>query len=654
MTSAAPSCCYCGNAAASRAAPSYPSSSSSSSSPPRPPHKDLLSCQPCATRKLASQIVRYRASMERREIAREDCARRLLKTRPMPRRRRIRDGDYFGTCDDDDDEYDENDEDEYDSRLGEGGGGRKGTTTLSLPDPNMIHKRVSMLRRHLDDLRDVGNDLALRVASRTVENDEREGIMGSHSERVRIGRIRLERMRACLLDGGSGDDGAMGDGNGNGNSVGGGLRDALHSGTQEIQMLRFRLACMVFDMHRLDVGDQYSDDDGDDGGGAGRRDTDRDAKFGKECATGVGKIGGLPLPHAGPVLYGVIPPAVLASSLRLVASLTQLVARCLGVVLPHPILVCIEECRACGSMYDYGGDVIDDVSRDVDGRDGYGDEDDDDDDNDDGLYLGGDDDNRRRSLCGACLNEGMSRNSNMYGPMQQRPTRSSTAHPPPEKGRSSFLAIVGSSVVRRVVSLTTSATSRALANVPVLSPGNDPPSDRGPPTNAPPAGDGNDNDDDDDDDPPPSDVRSTHAGFMSPHSISRRVDRSTFAYLRENRDASATEYVLNPPRWGDDATCARGGGGDGIESNAACQGVGENAADGRPPTTRTTHSDRERFCDAEERFATGLQLLQNDIVALCFRAGVDVSALWPAESVLLNLHSLCRHCRRMADGGNIN
>jgi hypothetical protein len=65
-----------------------------------------------------------------------------------------------------------------------------------------------------------------------------------------------------------------------------------------------------------------------------------------------------------------------------------------------------------------------------------------------------------------------------------------------------------------------------------------------------------------------------------------------------------------------------------------------------------TFSDREEFHVAEERFATGLQLLQNDIVALCFRAGVDVSTLWPAESVLLNLHSLWRHCRWMAEARN--
>ena len=58
-----------------------------------------------------------------------------------------------------------------------------------------------------------------------------------------------------------------------------------------------------------------------------------------KIAKGIGKIGGLPLPHAGAELYGVLPPQELESALRLVASVTSLVASCLGIVLPHPILL---------------------------------------------------------------------------------------------------------------------------------------------------------------------------------------------------------------------------------------------------------------------------------------------------------------------------
>ncbi|KAL3821942.1 hypothetical protein ACHAXA_004430 [Cyclostephanos tholiformis] len=588
-TSASPSPCYCGNAAGS-----------SRTASPYPPSQDYLPRpDDLPTKSTGTE-------------PREDCRRRLLATRrPLYHRR--------GGDDDAVDEYvgvDDHDDDDDISRA-------MGGMAATMPDPNRIHRRVTRLGRDLNELRCRGNDLAVRVASLTMENDVREGELSSMSEKVRCARERLDRMRRCLLDetGGGGADGGERTGDGDGMTMkgkgGGGLRDALLSGTREIRTLRFRLACRVFDMHRLDVGEQYSD--GNDGG---RHDADdaADAKIDNVAATGVGKIGGLPLPHAGPVLYGVIPSAVLASSLRLVASLTQLVASCLGVVLPHPILVFFEECHKCGSVYDFGGDVID-VSSDCDGRDDDGDDDDDDE------YFGGDD-NRTR-LCDACLNEGMSRISPTKSPTQQHPRLIPHSQ---EKRRSSFLAIVGSSA-RRVASLTTSATSLAFAHMPALPPGTY--HDRGPAPNASPSGN---------DDPPPAFAGSNDAISMSPDSISRRVDRASFAYLRESYDKSATEYVLNPPRWRDETSTCGGGGG---ESNNGREGDIAEGGMRRP----TTFSDREEFRAAEERFATGLQLLQNDIVALCFRAGVDVSTLWPAESVLLNLHSLCRHCRRMADGG---
>ena len=45
----------------------------------------------------------------------------------------------------------------------------------------------------------------------------------------------------------------------------------------------------------------------------------------------------------------------------------------------------------------------------------------------------------------------------------------------------------------------------------------------------------------------------------------------------------------------------------------------------------------------EDDFATCMQLLQNNVVALCIRAGVQVSEMWPAEALLLNLDLLRIH-----------
>ncbi len=107
----------------------------------------------------------------------------------------------------------------------------------------------------------------------------------------------------------------------------------LLSGRQGIQTLCLQLACRVFNMHHLDMGEQYSKRNN---GGQNDVDDATDAKIGNNSTTGVSKIGGLPLPHASLVLYSVIPLAVLTLSLWLAASLTQLVASFLSVVLCIP------------------------------------------------------------------------------------------------------------------------------------------------------------------------------------------------------------------------------------------------------------------------------------------------------------------------------
>ena len=116
-------------------------------------------------------------------------------------------------------------------------------------------------------LRNQSNDVAVRVTAKTMENDEREERLQSNSATVELARERLDRMRQCLLmqsnsnvDGSSNnsEDGTRIDEGRQYQGVGGGLKDALVSGTQQIQTLRFHYACKVFDMHHLDVGEQYS------------------------------------------------------------------------------------------------------------------------------------------------------------------------------------------------------------------------------------------------------------------------------------------------------------------------------------------------------------------------------------------------------------
>ena len=146
-----------------------------------------------------------------------------------------------------------------------------------------------------------------------MENDERQSNLEIQSQKVLVAQERLSSMKHCLVF--QAEDNIINSPDekklyGN-DSVGDGrLRDALDHGRHQIQSLRFQFALRVFDMHRIDVGEEYAN------GNKG--------KMNKDNATGVGKIGGLPLPHAGPALYGVLPQGVLASSLRLVATLTNL------------------------------------------------------------------------------------------------------------------------------------------------------------------------------------------------------------------------------------------------------------------------------------------------------------------------------------------
>ena len=580
--------CYCGNAASTQRH--------------HPPATKLM-CQYCTSQRLASIIDRYNTSIKVHASARVECHRRLSDTQ------RIRRSSNY-------DEDEDNDE------------------TVILPDPNQINERVSQLKHTLNELRSQSNELAVHLTAKTIENDDREAGMVTHSARVQLARERLDQMRACLLDDNVAgvEDSTKEEGKeGTTPPRGGGLRDALISGTKEIQTLRFQFACQVFNMHRLDVGEQYSTttEDG--------CETAATTKVGNnEGATGVGKILGLPLPHAGPVLYGVIPAVVLASSLRLVALLTQLVARCLGVILPHPILVCFKECYKCGSMYDFGCDVVDVSSNYESGCDN--------DDSDDDEYLGGggggiEDTDHRENWCSACLNniEGMSKD------VPSTPTRPGPSLSQENNTRrSSILAIMGTSarkvatLTTTAISLTSSVTSRAITHM-----------QQSTSTSTGTANSKNDchqsksntsssmnviNND------IPLYRKSYESVSMSPSSISRRIQHASFAYIRESHDISATEYILNPPRYGDDSSTVADSSND--DSNIVVLGGNTN--------TMTKFTNRDEFHEAEERFAIGLQLLQNDIVALCFRAGVDVSQLWPAESVLLNLHSLWRHCQQMA------
>ncbi len=239
------------------------------------------------------------------------------------------------------------------------------------------------------------------------------------------------------------------------------LHEAYDSAQQQVRALRIQWTLAAFRIHKIVV--------------------DPMVKTDHKQARGIGKIGGLPLPNAGPELFAVLPASELQSALRMVASSTCLVARCLGIPLPHPILL-----RPSRQQ----DDIIE------------------------------------------CSDAQKVETSNISTKL------------------SSSVALAAHKVSRSVF-----ASPRAESES-VLS--------------APPS--------------------------MDPTRVQQRLRHSRAAILAENTCQNSTTYALEASLLGDE-------------------------------------------------FATAWQLLQNNVVHLCIRAGVPVSNLWPAQAVLLNLHALYLYCK---------
>lgn len=171
------------------------------------------------------------------------------------------------------------------------------------------------LREKLAKIRQRCGSLAVDIAAQVLENNERRAQL----ETSFLPKENLNRLHDALYEP---DHGAI-------------ARD-LTSTTNTVRKLRFLWALQVFGMFRVDV-DKYE-----------KRPNER-----HRHARGIGKIGGLPLPNAGPELYGILPSEELQSALRLVAGLASTLSKCLGILLPHPILL---------QPYDFREDIISNLS----------------------------------------------------------------------------------------------------------------------------------------------------------------------------------------------------------------------------------------------------------------------------------------------------
>jgi hypothetical protein len=395
----------------------------------------------------------------------------------------------------------------------------------ALPNHNRLGElqaESQQLRDRLMTLRKQCAERAVRVASQAVENDSlREAALSTGG--TEEPQQQLQRLEQSLLQGS--------------------LHHALDVASQQVRVLRFQWARKALAMHRLHI-----DPNDVKLTPLQRRDTSKSPgqMSTPRRARGIGKIGGLPLPHAGPELYGVLPPKELQSALRLVASVTCTVARCLGIVLPHPILLTPTT----------GGDITGDITDTV---------------SDHELQRRLRESHHATSL----VDDG----THQPGPSTTSSTSRSIPYDTPHQtssGSSSLLSLMDTSYWKRSAKKALArATGHTTSSLPTG-------------FSVPSTMTSNSSLSSDSSFVPPS---------MDSSQLSLRIHHATAAVLAEDSNPSSSKFALS---------------------------------------AEVMH---------QQDFAIALQLLQNNVIVLCIRAGVPVSKLWPAEAVLLNLYQLDQYCQ---------
>ena len=485
-------------------------------------------------------------------------------------------------------------------------GGISGASLSRLKDQS------DTLRSRLDELRLVCGEQSVQVAALALRNDERHQRLQEERRRVEAARMGLDGIWVGVLGGGGDDDRDAEVGGGDAirenelekarghaeAAVVDGLPGAISSLVSEVRSRRLALALQAFDAHRkIDIGPDCSNavqnnknedtsegQDADETGAKARAAARKERM--RRRPRGVGKICALPLPHAGPALYGVLPPAVLASSLRLVSSLTVVLSRCLGIALPHPIFLrpliassttstssssssTRAKARAAAALARAQRKECGDIIETIDNGEAL----------EDMLALNGGDDT-----------EDVISNGN--------------GNPPPSSSNGSQALLSSASSIRTLGRTARWALAKATGHsattseVAAVRSSSSTSASSAVMSEAPPMYSNLSN------------AKQTYNAPIDKATMANQIRHAAAAVIWEGSVCTGGEYTLIPPGW-----------------------------TGAPVRTRSPEDD----------FATGLQLLQNDVVALCIRAGVHVSDMWPAEALLLNLDLLRIHLSRQAN-----
>jgi len=439
-------------------------------------------CSACSKRALQPHRERYEQALRERDLARNECAQALARL---------------------------NNTSQNQQNMLDGEGVSEGTSSTPARFSELQFES-QRLRDRRAQLQQQCAAMAVEVAALAVKNEERQAALFLKDDKphpAECQRQHLRRLEESVCEGS--------------------LKEAIQNSREHSRILRFQWALKGFAMHRLDVraedihdpsSREHSSTEATHNSTAPKN---RSEEIRLKKPKGIGKVGGLPLPHAGPELYGVLPPQELQSALRLVASITSTVARCLGIILPHPILL------QRPSNYSQQSDIIHAAAMSQ----------------------------RNSSQDPSTMQKNNSSVMKMDSKKDSSPDSTSTEE---------LQALLESTLDDTDDnSRTCSSSSRqgleGRANAIVV---------------------------------PPS---------MDPALVAQRVRHATAAVLAES----------------------------------------DNTNKSSSPSSQYALAAGVMY---QDEFAIALQLLQNNIIALCIRAGVPVAKLWPAEAILLNLYALQVFC----------
>ncbi len=600
-------------------------------------------CRQCVQKLLSSKILAHKEALEERNRKRTWCATQLTQMRTT------RTGDT------------ETDGDEPGSLI----------HPSILPPPQMVDQyqdRIAQLTQKLNTVMQECGSKSVALATMSVQTSARAAALEDQKIVIDQARRNLDALNDALITGISGYTDES-DRCNNAEMEVGSLSSTIRMHVDAVKQTRFQLALKAFNMHIMDVGTEYqsltlqdlSNPSSDAGSSTSASAAGQDATSSKpqvsarfqrlvdeRVPSGIGKIFGLLLPHRGPSHFnGVLPTNILTSSLRLVASLVNILARCLSIELPHPIALKSSigtGGMTNGSISNKGGTVgysrsrsnalkritnqqrneieedswveqAADIVQSVMYEDEMKESEPKSSSNDDHHTLtlmkhlheldignedkeeGGDDviltaeRNNGKNNDGSKSNHSTVANNDHGKVIEDTNLASST---------SSVLSLMSSNLLKstalkafgkmtghKVSTNYDGATGSAAYNA---------------------LGDGS--------------VRTTPS--MDDVSISERLKHANYAVIFESTIRTRPVNSV---------------------SNVQTHDKTRNGRYILKPPSSSARSDHEMKQKEEEQFTIGLQLLQNDIIALCIKAGVPVNALWPAEAMLLNLNSLKLYCQ---------